>query len=42
MATIDDLTRAPYNAAAARQIKTLVYIVDDKPVLILMCAAIIS
>ncbi len=36
VATIDDLTRAPYNAAAARQIKTLVYIVDDKPVLILM------
>ncbi|HEV7928465.1 MAG TPA: proline--tRNA ligase [Verrucomicrobiae bacterium] len=36
VATIDDLARPPYNAPATRQIKTLVYIVEDKPVLILM------
>jgi prolyl-tRNA synthetase len=36
VATIEDLTRAPYNVAADRQIKTLVYIVKDKPALILM------
>ncbi len=36
MATIEDLTRPPYNVPANRQIKTLVYIVEDKPALILM------
>ena len=34
--TIEDLTRAPFGITADRQIKTLVYIVKDKPVLILM------
>ncbi len=34
--TIDDLSRAPYNVAAAQQIKTLVYIADSKPVLLLL------
>jgi prolyl-tRNA synthetase len=36
VATIEDLTRPPFNVPAARQIKTLVYIVEDKPALILM------
>src|SRR3984957_4393821 len=36
VATIDDLTRPPFNTPSTRQIKTLVYIVEDKPVLILM------
>jgi prolyl-tRNA synthetase len=36
VATIDDLTRPPYNVPASRQIKTLVYIVENKPALILM------
>ena len=34
--TIDSLAAAPYNVAAERQIKTLVYIAEDKPVLILL------
>jgi prolyl-tRNA synthetase len=34
--TIEGLTKAPYNVPADRQIKTLVYIVESKPVLILM------
>ena len=34
--TIDALSQAPYNVAAARQIKTLVYVADSKLVLILM------
>ena len=34
--TIEDLTKAPFNVPAYQQIKTLVYIVDSKPVLILM------
>ena len=36
VATIEDLTRPPYNVPASRQIKTLVYIVQDKPALILI------
>jgi prolyl-tRNA synthetase len=36
VATIEDLTRAPYDVSPQRQIKTLVYIVDGKPVLVLM------
>jgi prolyl-tRNA synthetase len=36
VATIEDLTRDPYGISAQRQIKTLVYVVEDKPVLILM------
>jgi prolyl-tRNA synthetase len=36
VATIDDLTRPPFNTPASRQIKTLVYVVENKPVLILM------
>ncbi len=36
VATIDDLTRAPFQVPAERQIKTLVYLVENKPVLILM------
>ena len=36
VATIEDLTRPPFNAPASRQIKTLVYIVEDKPALILL------
>ncbi len=36
VATIDDLSRAPFDVPASRQIKTLVYIVEDKSVLILM------
>ncbi len=34
--TIEALERPPYNVAAARQIKTLVYLADSKPVLILL------
>src|SRR5437879_7254101 len=34
--TIDALASAPYNVAADRQLKTLVYLVDSKPALILM------
>ncbi len=34
--TIDALAKAPYSVAPERQIKTLVYIVENKPVLILM------
>ncbi len=34
--TIEALSKAPYNVAAERQIKTLVYNADSKPVLILL------
>jgi prolyl-tRNA synthetase len=34
--TIEALSRAPYSVAAERQIKTLVYVADSKPVLILL------
>jgi prolyl-tRNA synthetase len=34
--TIDALSRAPYGVAADRQIKTLVYVADSKPVLLLL------
>jgi prolyl-tRNA synthetase len=34
--TIEALSKPPYNVAADRQIKTLVYIADSKPMLILM------
>ncbi len=34
--TIEDLTKAPFNIPAAQQIKTLVYVVADKPALILL------
>ena len=34
--TIENLTKAPHEVAAQRQIKTLVYMVEDKPVLVLM------
>jgi prolyl-tRNA synthetase len=34
--TIEDLTRAPYEIAAARQIKTLVYLAESKLALILL------
>ncbi|MEO6184488.1 MAG: proline--tRNA ligase [Verrucomicrobiota bacterium] len=34
--TIEDLTKTPYEVAAKRQIKTLVYMVEDKPVLVLI------
>jgi prolyl-tRNA synthetase len=34
--TIEALTKAPYSVPANRQIKTLVYIAQDKPVLILL------
>ena len=34
--TIEALSRAPYHVAAERQIKTLVYIAESKPVLILV------
>jgi prolyl-tRNA synthetase len=36
IATIEDLTRPPFDTPAQRQIKTLVYVVQDKPVLILL------
>ncbi len=36
VAAIEDLTRPPFNVPASRQIKTLVYVVEDKPALILM------
>src|SRR4051812_44392480 len=34
--TIDALSKAPYNVPADRQIKTLVYMVESKPILILL------
>lgn len=34
--TIEHLTRAPFHVPATRQIKTLVYIVENKPVLVLL------
>jgi prolyl-tRNA synthetase len=34
--TIEALSKAPYNVSAAEQIKTLVYMVESKPVLILV------
>jgi prolyl-tRNA synthetase len=34
--TIEALTKAPYNVPANRQIKTLVYIADSKPVVVLI------
>jgi prolyl-tRNA synthetase len=34
--TIEALSKAPYNVPANRQIKTLVYIADDKPVIVLI------
>ncbi len=34
--TIEDLTRKPYQVPAHRQMKTLVYVVDEKPVLALL------
>jgi prolyl-tRNA synthetase len=34
--TIEALSKAPYNVATDRQIKTLVYLADSKPVLILL------
>ncbi len=34
--TIEALTKAPYSVAANRQLKTLIYIADSKPVLILI------
>lgn len=34
--TIDALSKAPYNVRASKQIKTLVYIADSKPVLVLL------
>jgi prolyl-tRNA synthetase len=36
VSTIDQLSKPPYNVPADRQIKTLVYIADSKPVLILL------
>ena len=36
VATIDALTKPPYGVPAERQIKTLVYIADSKPVIILL------
>jgi prolyl-tRNA synthetase len=36
VATIEALSKAPYNVAGEQQIKTLVYIADSKPVLILL------
>ena len=34
--TIEDLTRAPFDVAATRQIKTLVFVADGRPVLALL------
>jgi prolyl-tRNA synthetase len=34
--TIEELTRPPYNCAAADQIKTLVYVLDGEPTLLLL------
>src|SRR5262249_18354213 len=34
--TIEDLTKPPYNCAAENQIKTLVYMLDDKLTLVLL------
>ena len=36
MVTIEALSKAPYNVPANRQIKTLVYIADGKPVIVLI------
>jgi prolyl-tRNA synthetase len=36
VATIEDLTRKPFDTPAPRQIKTLVYVVQEKPVVILL------
>jgi prolyl-tRNA synthetase len=36
VATIEHLTRPPFDVPAARQIKTLVYMVENKPVLVLL------
>lgn len=36
VATIEDLARPPYNVPASRQIKTLVFLVESKPVLVLL------
>ncbi|MGA2174688.1 MAG: proline--tRNA ligase [Verrucomicrobiota bacterium] len=36
VATIEDLTRPPFGVPAQRQIKTLVYLVENKPVLVLL------
>jgi prolyl-tRNA synthetase len=36
VATIEDLSRAPFHVSANRQIKTLVYMVENKPALILL------
>ncbi|HEX3717877.1 MAG TPA: proline--tRNA ligase [Verrucomicrobiae bacterium] len=36
VATIEDLTKPPFDTPATRQIKTLVYVVENKPVIILM------
>ena len=37
--TIDDLTKAPYNVPGGSQIKTLVFIVESKPILVLLKGA---
>src|ERR1019366_1534830 len=34
--TIEALSKAPYNVPANRQIKTLIYIADSKPVIVLI------
>ena len=34
--TIEALSKAPYNVPANRQIKTLVYIADSQPVIVLI------
>ena len=34
--TIEALSQAPYNVAAGKQIKTLVYVANDKPILVMM------
>jgi len=34
--TIEDLTKPPFNVAADRQVKTLIFIADSKPVIVLM------
>jgi prolyl-tRNA synthetase len=36
VATIEDLARPPYGVPASRQIKTLVFLVESKPVLVLL------
>jgi prolyl-tRNA synthetase len=37
--TIEALTKDPYNVPANRQIKTMVYMVDDHPVILLLLGA---